>query len=79
MRAKNGTLGLVLLVLGAFVAKGCDPVPIDDSRNDKRLFSARGVIRGTVTYTGPRPCSRSGSATLSSTVSQLISAPFWKR
>lgn len=59
MRAKNGTL-LALLVLGAFAAKGCDPVPIDDSRNDKRLFSARGVVRGTVTYTGPRPCSRSG-------------------
>jgi len=35
-------------------------VPIDDERNDKRLFPPRGVIRGTVTYFGPRPCSKNG-------------------
>jgi len=33
-------------------------VPIDDTRNDKRLFPAQGVIRGTLTYVGPRPCTR---------------------
>ena len=38
----------------------CTDVPIDDERNDKRLFPAAGVIRGTVTYFGPRPCSQDG-------------------
>lgn len=38
----------------------CTDVPVDDERNDARLFPARGVIRGTVTYVGPRPCSRNG-------------------
>jgi hypothetical protein len=38
----------------------CGSVPIDDTRNDKRLFVPRGVIRGTVTYQGPRPCTRAG-------------------
>ncbi len=33
-------------------------VPIDDSRDDKRLLPAQGVIRGTVTYVGPRPCTQ---------------------
>ena len=46
---------LVTLALGA-----CTDVPVDDERNDKRLFAPRGVIRGTVTYVGPRPCSREG-------------------
>ncbi|HSO31042.1 MAG TPA: hypothetical protein VLT33_00965 [Labilithrix sp.] len=46
---------LVTLALAA-----CTDVPVDDERNDKRLFPARGVIRGTVTYIGPRPCSRDG-------------------
>src|SRR3954469_14024949 len=46
---------LVLLAIAA-----CTDVPVDDERNDKRLFPARGVIRGTVTYVGPRPCSRDG-------------------
>ena len=35
-------------------------VPVDDSRNDKRLIIPQGVIRGTVTYSGPRPCSQNG-------------------
>lgn len=39
----------------------CVDVPIDDQRADKRLFPPRGVIRGTVTYVGPRPCSRAGN------------------
>jgi hypothetical protein len=38
----------------------CSDVPLDDQRDDQRLFPARGVIRGTVTYFGPRPCSRDG-------------------
>jgi len=49
-------------VLGcfAFVAGACGDVPVDDAREDARFFPARGVIRGTVTYVGPRPCSRDG-------------------
>ncbi|MDB4944345.1 MAG: hypothetical protein JWP97_3879 [Labilithrix sp.] len=47
----------VLVTLGV---AACSDVPVDDTRNDRRLFPARGVIRGTVTYTGPRPCSRDG-------------------
>lgn len=53
---RSSSLGLV--VLAASVA--CSDVPIDDQRNDKRLFPPQGVIRGTVTYSGPRPCSRDG-------------------
>jgi hypothetical protein len=49
-----------LLVLGAVATAACKDVPIDDQRNDRRLFPAGGVIRGTVTYVGPRPCSRGG-------------------
>lgn len=45
-------------VLATIVA--CKDVPIDDERNDRRLIAPRGVIRGTVTYTGPAPCSRNG-------------------
>jgi len=41
----------------AAVAVACT-VPIDDTREDKRLFPAQGVIRGTVTYVGPRPCTQ---------------------
>lgn len=48
------------LVLLACIGVACTDVPIDDERNDKRLFPARGVIRGTVTYFGPRPCSKDG-------------------
>ncbi len=49
-----------LLLLAPQILPACDPVAVDDARNDKRLFLPRGVIRGTVTYTGPRPCSRNG-------------------
>jgi hypothetical protein len=50
---------LHLLSFLAIVA-ACSDVPIDDSRNDKRLFPPRGVIRGSVTYVGPHPCSQNG-------------------
>lgn len=57
--AKTLLIPLTLLVLpNAF--GGCDPVPVDDQRLDKRLFLPRGVIRGSVTYSGPRPCSQNG-------------------
>src|SRR5258708_15075825 len=42
------------------LAVACGSVPIDDQRNDARVFPARGVIRGNVTYQGPRPCSEKG-------------------
>jgi hypothetical protein len=51
---------LAFLVLVAIAMLACGDVPVDDERNDARLFPARGVIRGTVTYIGPRPCSRDG-------------------
>lgn len=51
-------LFFVSSVVAAQVA--CDGVPIDEERNDRRLILPSGVIRGTVTYTGPRPCSRDG-------------------
>ena len=47
-----------LLITLAIAA--CVDVPLDDERSDRRLFPARGVIRGTVTYLGPPPCSRNG-------------------
>jgi hypothetical protein len=47
-----------MVVVAALAA--CGDVPIDDERDDSRLFPARGVIRGTVTYFGPRPCSQDG-------------------
>ncbi|MBL0198389.1 MAG: hypothetical protein IPQ09_30040 [Myxococcales bacterium] len=50
-----GTAARALACVGLVAA--CT-VPIDDTRNDKRLFPAQGVIRGTVTYVGPRPCTR---------------------
>lgn len=53
MRALLRSAALLL----AFMA--CD-VPIDDTRNDRRLFPPRGLLRGTVSYVGPRPCSRDG-------------------
>lgn len=52
-----------VLVLGSLVASAmaaCTDVPVDDERNDRRLIPPRGVIRGTVTYVGPRPCSQGG-------------------
>lgn len=51
-------LSFMLLVAAAMMA--CGDVPVDDERRDQRLFPARGVIRGAVTYVGPRPCSRAG-------------------
>ena len=48
------------LLVALLVVAACTDVPVDDERNDRRLFPARGVIRGTVTYIGPRPCSRNG-------------------
>jgi hypothetical protein len=53
-------LGLWVASLSASQVLGCDPVPIDEGRADSRLFQPRGVVRGTVSYTGPRPCSRAG-------------------
>jgi hypothetical protein len=50
------TFALFLLA----VLAACKDVPIDDERNDRRLVRPRGVIRGTVTYVGPRPCSANG-------------------
>lgn len=50
--------GLALrALLAAAVIVACT-VPIDDTRDDKRLFPAQGVIRGTITYVGPRPCTQ---------------------
>jgi len=51
---------LLLLVLVTIAMMACTDVPIDDQRNDKRLFPPRGLIRGTVTYVGPPPCSKGG-------------------
>jgi hypothetical protein len=48
------------MLLAAVLAVACTDVPIDDGREDQRLFRPRGVIRGTVTYVGPRPCSEDG-------------------
>lgn len=52
---------VLFLVLVATAVVACTDVPIDDERSDKRLFPPRGVIRGTVTYVGPPPCSRAGN------------------
>jgi hypothetical protein len=49
------------LLLLLVVLLACGDVPIDDQRNDRRLFPQRGLIRGTVTYVGPHPCSRGGN------------------
>lgn len=57
-RPFHTVLAFVVLVATAMLA--CGDVPVDDERKDARLFPARGVIRGTVTYIGPRPCSRDG-------------------
>lgn len=51
---------ILQLLLVVLAAAACTDVPIDDQRNDRRLFPPRGVIRGTVTYVGPPPCSRAG-------------------
>jgi hypothetical protein len=48
------------LARGLFVAvtaAACGSVPVDPG---PRIFPAQGVIRGSVAYQGPRPCSRDG-------------------
>ncbi|HEY4014633.1 MAG TPA: hypothetical protein VGM06_14925 [Polyangiaceae bacterium] len=42
---------------GALVLAACGSVPVDSGG---RLYPAAGVIRGTVSYQGPRPCSQNG-------------------
>ena len=59
MRPSFSTV-IAFSVLVAVATAACTDVPVDDERKDQRLFPARGVIRGTVTYIGPRPCSRDG-------------------
>jgi hypothetical protein len=51
-RSISGALSCALLVLLA-----CGAVPDDPG---ERIFPPQGVIRGTVVYQGPRPCSRQG-------------------
>jgi hypothetical protein len=51
---------LLILLLCASAMGACDSVPIDDTRSDNRLLVPRGVIRGAVSYQGPRPCSKKG-------------------
>src|SRR5450432_236169 len=51
MRKTPLFLFLVATSLGA-----CESVPVDD----ERLVAPQGVIRGTVLYQGPRPCTKSG-------------------
>ena len=46
---------LVLFVIAASLG-ACEAVPIDD----QRLIAPQGVIRGTVLYQGPRPCTQLG-------------------
>lgn len=53
-------LFMLLVAFATFACGACGDVPVDDERLDRRLFEPRGVIRGTVTYVGPRPCSRAG-------------------
>src|SRR5207249_3258062 len=48
------------MLFPVLLALACTDAPVDDARSDRRLFPPGGVIRGTVTYVGPRPCSREG-------------------
>lgn len=48
------------LLLMAIGAQACGESSVDDKRADRRLFPVKGVIQGVITYTGQRPCSRSG-------------------
>lgn len=57
---RRAAVRAVVVASAALLAGACEGVPVDDSRNDNRLFPARGVVRGTVSYQGPRPCSRGG-------------------
>jgi hypothetical protein len=49
--------GAISLAFVWLTAGGCGAVPNDPGA---RIFPPQGVIRGTVVYRGPRPCSRSG-------------------
>ncbi len=60
MATRTSPVLLSTTLLVVLAAVSCTDVPIDDGRDDSRLFPPRGVIRGTVTYAGPRPCSRNG-------------------
>ncbi len=53
----NALLRAIVLTL---LVVACGTVPIDDQGDDKRVIPPKGLIRGTVTYIGPRPCSRDG-------------------
>lgn len=60
MRSRSLFTTLLFMAIVALATFACGDVPVDDERLDRRLFEPRGVIRGTVTYVGPRPCSRNG-------------------
>jgi hypothetical protein len=47
-------------VAAACALGACDSVVVDDTRSDNRGFPAKGVVRGTISYQGPRPCSQNG-------------------
>jgi hypothetical protein len=47
-------------VAAACALGACDSVVVDDARADSRVLPARGVVRGTIAYQGPRPCSQNG-------------------
>lgn len=59
--SRSRSLVVVLTAAVTAAIAACTDVPIDDQRDDARLFPPRGVIRGTVTYVGPRPCSQGGN------------------
>ena len=51
---------LLLLFVAGFAWLACEDVPVDDSRADSRLFPPRGVVKGSILYQGPHPCSSQG-------------------
>lgn len=59
MRRLSRYFPIGLFVLAA-TAQACGNPTVDDQRLDRRLFQPAGIIRGTVTYQGPRPCSQNG-------------------
>jgi hypothetical protein len=73
---------LVPWVWGLAALVSCT-VPMDNSRNDQRQVPARGAIRGTILYEGPRPCSRGGKIVGSAVVlvypKASLPAPFSAR
>jgi hypothetical protein len=54
---RSRSAGAFSLAFVWLMAGGCGTVPNDPGA---RIFPPQGVIRGTVVYRGPRPCSRSG-------------------